>query len=294
MRAQPLHKLLPTLPKSITAPGSQAAKIEKLYGAATAKPIRLGSPVIPVVQSRVFDVPTIIALTGHIGAGKTHVSNMLSMLGYYRLSFGAEIREIIYRTTDSHGAILDFVRRGNDHDINTPESIYVTLMDLYLSNEQRRARIFERPAPLPIRQLQQWLGTYYLRGLDPDFLVKALIAKYNRDKPKLIVIDDWRRMNEMKFWEGMKVNALRVMLRGERTESEVADHHEAESEIDTLPVDVYLENTPQNRVVPSTLDEMVLFARAQADHKGRKLTTSKLRVHRHGMTEGGSTKVVIA
>jgi hypothetical protein len=49
------------------------------------------------------------------------------------------------------------------------------------------------------RTLLQWWGTEYRRSVDPDYWVKRLAARLEKDKPEIALLTDMRFPNEMRF-----------------------------------------------------------------------------------------------
>ncbi len=104
------------------------------------------------------------------------------------------------------------------------------------------------------RALYQWWGTEYRRSQDPDYWVKALKARIERDAPRVAVMSDLRFHNEFEF---IQINGG-YCVRVDRPGFEIADgkHHISETLLDSLPDDAW------DHILVNDQDKETLKARA--------------------------------
>ena len=81
------------------------------------------------------------------------------------------------------------------------------------------------------RALTQWWGTEYRRAQDPDYWVKRLAERIEREQPKFAVISDLRFFNEFEYCD--------YRIRMDRPGFEIDDgaHHISEQQLDAMPAD---------------------------------------------------------
>lgn len=104
------------------------------------------------------------------------------------------------------------------------------------------------------RALTQWWGTEYRRTQDPDYWVKRLKERIERDTPRVAIISDLRMHNEYEFVQRNAGYCVRV----DRPGFEIADgkHHISETLLDSLPDDAW------DHILVNDQDEATLKSRA--------------------------------
>jgi len=107
-------------------------------------------------------------------------------------------------------------------------------------------RLYEKPTPPVIRKLLQWWGTDFRRGEDPDFWVKWGLASAEAALrwADVVLFPDTRFPNEADAIraEGGIVVKVEASQETRRRRIGIVPEHESEMLIDSLPVDVVVEN----------------------------------------------------
>lgn len=124
--------------------------------------------------------PSVIGLTGHMGAGKDSAAALLAMVGYQRVAFADQVR---------HEA-AEAIARGF---VPTEALAYPQIA--YDLQSVTTEEVWEKPTKNRMRRILQWWGTEYRRASDPDYWVKR--AMQEADAIPMMAVSDVRFPNEV-------------------------------------------------------------------------------------------------
>ncbi len=130
--------------------------------------------------------PRLIGLTGKAGSGKDACGALLRMLGYKRYGFADEVRNEIENSFKDNYSIPLF-----------PDHI---LADWLVCACEPEGVMWRKPMLSQARNLAQWWGTSLRRTQDPEYWIKKMESKLERETSP-VVITDIRFKNEQDFLE---------------------------------------------------------------------------------------------
>lgn len=160
----------------------------------------------------------IIGISGKIGSGKSTFAHLLVEKGFQKFSFADWMKRYcaaIYSTPI--GWMYDQDRKEDTSRMWDIDTLANDLRELermgYSADECRRLItnlkvILGRPYFVSLREMLQYVGTEYLRKLDPNFHVKRTVEHLYTDKN--YVCDDLRFPNEADALRGKGASLIRV------------------------------------------------------------------------------------
>jgi hypothetical protein len=138
----------------------------------------------------------VIGLTGHIGAGKSTVADVLVRdHGFTKMSFADPIKRMV-RALDPIVGYDVYECDCGDPEEREIEEVSLSRVYEYGYDDQT---IKESPWGEEIRRLWQRFGTETVRAYDPDFWVNAALQDMESVDSERIVFDDVRFPNEAKM-----------------------------------------------------------------------------------------------
>lgn len=172
-----------------------------------------------------MSLPKIIALTGHIGAGKTTVARILKTQGYTRVRFAGPLKSMLHAI-----GLLEAETDGH--------------------KKEQPCEILCGKTP---RQAMQTLGTEWGRDhIGPNFWIN--LWKRDARRHDFVVVDDVRFQNEIDAVHDLGGVVWRVIR------AEVLNHHSHASEQATLPFDHAITNDwSMDELRGSVLESLALY-----------------------------------
>lgn len=155
----------------------------------------------------------LIGITGKAGSGKSLIADCLIMKHSYRkLSFATKVKE-------------------------AAQLIYNLSWEQLYGNQKD---ILDKRLGITPRFIYQQLGTEIARLIHPDTWIMALEALIKLPSEINYVIDDCRFLNEAE-WIKSK-DGIIIYIKRDNIIKGLDSSHQSETEIDKLPIDIYVNN----------------------------------------------------